>query len=32
MREPGQIKRSPRVDTRFKATPLIDSDGGNNIL
>ncbi|HTK58806.1 MAG TPA: PilZ domain-containing protein [Sphingomicrobium sp.] len=29
MREPGQIKRSPRVDTRFKAT-LIDSDGGRH--
>ena len=26
MREPGQIKRSPRVDTRFNAT-LIDGDG-----
>ena len=29
MREPGQIKRSPRVDTRFKAT-LIGSDGGRH--
>jgi len=29
MREPGQIKRSPRVDTRFKAT-LIDSDGSKH--
>jgi hypothetical protein len=29
MREPGQIKRAPRVDTRFKAT-LIDSDGGKH--
>lgn len=29
MREPGQIKRSPRVDTRFEAT-LIDSDGGKH--
>jgi len=27
MREPGEIKRAPRVDTRFKAS-LIDSDGG----
>ena len=27
MREPGHIKRSPRVDTRFDAS-LIDSDGG----
>lgn len=26
MREPGQIKRAPRVDTRFHAS-LIDSDG-----
>ena len=26
MREPGQVKRAPRVDTRFKAT-LTDSDG-----
>ncbi|HVF37720.1 MAG TPA: PilZ domain-containing protein [Sphingomicrobium sp.] len=26
MREPGQIKRAPRVDTRFEAT-LTDSDG-----
>lgn len=26
MREPGQIKRAPRVDTRFK-TRLTDSDG-----
>ncbi|QDP20209.1 PilZ domain-containing protein [Sphingomonas xanthus] len=26
MREPGQIKRSPRVDTRFPAT-LINADG-----
>jgi len=26
MREPGQIKRAPRVDTRFNAS-LIDSDG-----
>ena len=26
MREPGQIKRAPRVDTRFEAT-LKDSDG-----
>ena len=26
MREPGQVKRAPRVDTRFKAT-LKDSDG-----
>ena len=29
MREPGQVKRAPRVDTRFKAT-LIDSDGGKH--
>ena len=29
MREPGHIKRSPRVDTRFDAT-LIDSDGGKH--
>lgn len=29
MREPGQIKRSPRVDTRFE-TCLIDSDGGRH--
>ncbi|WP_294121829.1 PilZ domain-containing protein [Sphingomonas sp.] len=29
MREPGQIKRSPRVDTRFEAT-LIDSDGSKH--
>jgi len=29
MREPGQIKRAPRVDTRFNAT-LIDSDGGKH--
>lgn len=27
MREPGQIKRSPRVDTHYEAT-LTDSDGG----
>lgn len=27
MREPGEIKRAPRVDTRYKAS-LIDSDGG----
>lgn len=26
MREPGQIKRAPRVDTRF-STRLTDSDG-----
>ena len=26
MREPGQIKRAPRVDTRFEAK-LTDSDG-----
>lgn len=26
MREPGQIKRAPRVDTRFNAS-LTDSDG-----
>jgi hypothetical protein len=26
MREPGEIKRAPRVDTRFD-TSLIDSDG-----
>jgi hypothetical protein len=26
MREPGHIKRSPRVDTRFEAS-LTDSDG-----
>lgn len=26
MREPGQIKRAPRVDTRINAS-LIDSDG-----
>lgn len=26
MREPGQIKRAPRVDTRF-STKLTDSDG-----
>ena len=31
MREPGQIKRAPRVDTRFKAT-LIDSDGGKHLV
>ena len=30
MREPGQIKRAPRVDTRFEAT-LIDSDGGKHM-
>ena len=29
MREPGHIKRSPRVDTRFNAT-LIDSDGAKH--
>ena len=29
MREPGQIKRSPRVDTRFKAK-LVDSDGNEH--
>jgi hypothetical protein len=28
MREPGEIKRAPRVDTRF-ATSLIDSDGNS---
>lgn len=28
MREPGQIKRAPRVDTRFNAA-LIDSDGNS---
>lgn len=28
MREPGQIKRAPRVDTRFKAA-MIDSDGNS---
>lgn len=27
MREPGYIKRAPRVDTNFKAS-LTDSDGG----
>ena len=27
MREPGQIKRSPRVDTNFEAN-LTNSDGG----
>jgi hypothetical protein len=27
MREPGFIKRAPRVDTRFDAS-LVDSDGG----
>jgi len=26
MREPGTVKRAPRVDTRFKAS-LVDSDG-----
>jgi len=26
MREPGEIKRAPRVDTKFE-TSLIDSDG-----
>lgn len=26
MREPGHVKRAPRVDTKFKAK-LIDSDG-----
>ena len=26
MREPGQVKRAPRVDTKFKAK-LTDSDG-----
>jgi hypothetical protein len=31
MREPGQIKRAPRVDTRFKAT-LIDSDGSKHVV
>jgi hypothetical protein len=31
MRDPGQIKRAPRVDTRFKAT-LIDGDGGKHIV
>lgn len=29
MREPGHIKRAPRVDTRFKAT-LTDSDGAKH--
>jgi hypothetical protein len=29
MREPGQIKRSPRIDTRIKAT-LINSDGAKH--
>lgn len=29
MREPGQIKRAPRVDTRVQTT-LIDSDGGRH--
>ena len=29
MKEPGQVKRAPRVDTRFAAT-LIDSDGGKH--
>ena len=29
MREPGQIKRSPRVDTRFEAS-LVDSDGNQH--
>lgn len=29
MREPGQVKRSPRVDTRFKAG-LVDSDGNSH--
>jgi hypothetical protein len=29
MREPGQIKRAARVDTRFKAT-LVDSDGAQH--
>jgi hypothetical protein len=28
MREPGEIKRAPRVDTRFSTT-LIDCDGNN---
>lgn len=28
MREPGEIKRAPRVDTRF-GTSLIDSDGNS---
>ena len=28
MREPGEIKRAPRVDTRF-STSLIDSDGNS---
>ncbi len=28
MREPGLIKRAPRVDTHFDAS-LTDSDGGN---
>jgi hypothetical protein len=27
MREPGFVKRAPRVDTKFNAS-LIDSDGG----
>jgi hypothetical protein len=31
MREPGQIKRAPRVDTRFKAT-LTDSDGSKHVV
>jgi hypothetical protein len=31
MREPGHIKRSPRVDTRFNAT-LTDSDGGKHVV
>jgi hypothetical protein len=31
MREPGHIKRSPRVDTRFKAT-LINSDGSKHMV
>jgi hypothetical protein len=31
MREPGQIKRSPRVDTRFEAT-LMNSDGSKHTV
>lgn len=29
MREPGQIKRAPRIDTKFQAA-LVDSDGNSH--
>lgn len=31
MREPGHIKRSPRVDTRFNAT-LVNSEGSKHAV